>query len=35
VKLAEGEQWHQVILGRSFLRHYPARLRRRHRSGRN
>jgi hypothetical protein len=22
VKLAEGEQWHRVILGRSFLRHY-------------
>ncbi len=22
VKLAEGEQWHQVILGRPFLRHY-------------
>jgi len=22
VKLCEGEQWHRVILGRSFLRHY-------------
>jgi hypothetical protein len=22
VKLHEGEQWHRVILGRSFLRHY-------------
>lgn len=22
VRLAEGEQWHRVILGRSFLRHY-------------
>jgi hypothetical protein len=22
VKLQEGEQWHRVILGRSFLRHY-------------
>ena len=22
VKLYEGEQWHRVILGRSFLRHY-------------
>lgn len=22
VKLSEGEQWHRVILGRSFLRHY-------------
>jgi hypothetical protein len=22
VKLEEGEQWHRVILGRSFLRHY-------------
>jgi gag-polyprotein putative aspartyl protease len=23
VKLEEGEQWHRVILGRSFLRNYP------------
>jgi hypothetical protein len=22
VKLHEGEQWHRLILGRSFLRHY-------------
>lgn len=22
VRLSEGEQWHRVILGRSFLRHY-------------